>query len=90
MTRRRRRAVIEPAETLPEARAARVLRLLDNLHRQPRRMTVADHERFRRTLDNPHRDDADLDEEQRQLRRQATFYAIGFLVLAATLAPFLP
>lgn len=30
--------------------------------RRPRRITIADHERFIETLDDPHRDDSDIEE----------------------------
>lgn len=36
---------------------------------QRRRITVSDHERFRETFDNPHRDDADIADLLDELRR---------------------
>lgn len=37
-------------------------------HRRPRRVTVDDHERFHRTLDDPHRDDADIEDLLAEIR----------------------
>jgi hypothetical protein len=42
--------------------------LLTADERRPRRVTVADHERFHRTLDDPHRDDNDIEDLLNEIR----------------------
>ncbi|MFZ9960093.1 MAG: hypothetical protein ACO3GP_06845, partial [Candidatus Limnocylindrus sp.] len=37
-------------------------------HRRQRRITVADHERFHRTLDDPQRDDNDIEDLLNEIR----------------------
>jgi hypothetical protein len=37
-------------------------------HRRPRRVTVADHERFHRTLEDPHREDAGIEDLLAEIR----------------------
>lgn len=63
--RRRRRAAGEfSLDRRSEGDTRRVLAILDDLERphRRRRVTVADHERFRETLLPPHQDDADVEE----------------------------
>ncbi len=60
----RKRPRTRPVPTRSERETARIFSILDDLeaHRPKRRITVADHERFRATGEPPHQGDADLEE----------------------------